>query len=660
IEACDIFKKTLGAEHPRYASSLDYLGTMYETMGAYAQAEPLLRDAVEIRLASARNILPTLSEARAFQYVKKLGGPDALLSTLRHLDNQDHRRTYDTVWQTRGLVTQTLAQRRSTLIDNPEAQGTLDQLRSAQQQLAQWTLMVPTPDQRQRRQQRLAELNDKKERLETQLAKLSSQFRRSLELNEVDVAGLARVLPDQTALVDILKVTVWTRPKEGKGALNSEQHYEAFVVRRIDAEPGYSVQWVHLGSAIPIEDAVVNWRKAIVKQTDQAVGPDDHQQGTLRALVWEKIEPHLGNCKHIVIVPDAALTRIPWAALPGQKPDSFLIEEYSISTIDNGKQLYAKLTEPKITGKTMLLVGGVQYDQATEQKEPPTIASTAGSDGGSNSRGPALSDEQPKWGFLAGSSKEVDILAKLEGGSFELSSTVLKGAFADENAMRRDMPRSRYVHLATHGFFANEKFRSLFGHDMRNEQLFAGDQDLVTAGLSGVTVRNPLLLSGLVLAGANLPPETDQLGILTGQDGILTAEEVVNLDLRKTELVVLSACETGLGKVAGGEGVMGLQRAFGLAGARACVASLWKVDDNATQTLMVIFYRNLFEKKMSKVDALREAQLWMLNTPGAAQSSIVRGQVVRLKKPAVDAPSRNGKRTHPRYWAAFMLSGDWR
>ena len=306
------------------------------------------------------------------------------------------------------------------------------------------------------------------------------------------------------------------------------------------------------------------------------------------------------------------------------------------------------------------LVGGVQYDQTTSQKELPTIASTAGSGGGSNSRGPALSDEQPKWGFLAGSSKEVDILAKLEGGSFELSSTVLKGAFADENAMRRDMPQSRYVHLATHGFFANEKFRSLFGHDMRNEQLFSGDQDLVTAGLSGVTVRNPLLLSGLVFAGANLPPETDQLGILTGQDGILTAEEVVNLDLRKTELVVLSACETGLGKVAGGEGVMGLQRAFGLAGARACVASLWKVDDNATQTLMVIFYRNLFEKKMSKVEALREAQLWMLNTPGAAQSSIVRGQVVRLKKPAVDATAREGKRTHPRYWAAFMLSGDWR
>src|SRR5205814_5061847 len=95
--------------------------------------------------------------------------------------------------------------------------------------------------------------------------------------------------------------------------------------------------------------------------------------------------------------------------------------------------------------------------------------------------------------------------------------------------------------------------------------------------------RNPLVLSGLVLAGANLPPRPDSLGIAQGDGGILTAEAVASLPLVNLELAVLSACETGLGEVAGGEGVFGLQRAFHLAGARTVIASLWKIDDTATQ-----------------------------------------------------------------------------
>src|SRR5439155_3692898 len=99
-------------------------------------------------------------------------------------------------------------------------------------------------------------------------------------------------------------------------------------------------------------------------------------------------------------------------------------------------------------------------------------------------------------------------------------------------------------------------------------------------------------------AGANRAPDR----------GILTAEEVAGLDLRGTELVVLSACDTGLGKEAGGEGVLGLQRAFQGAGARALAASLWKVDDAATSVLMEEFYANLWRKKLPRLEALRQAQ----------------------------------------------------
>ena len=114
--------------------------------------------------------------------------------------------------------------------------------------------------------------------------------------------------------------------------------------------------------------------------------------------------------------------------------------------------------------------------------------------------------------------------------------------------------------------------------------------------------RNPLVLSGIVLAGANLAREKDAWGIPRGDGGILTAEAIAALPLERLELAVLSACDTGLGDVAGGEGVFGLQRAFHLAGARNVVASLWKVSDRATAVLMAHFYRNLWVQHLSPLE----------------------------------------------------------
>ena len=113
---------------------------------------------------------------------------------------------------------------------------------------------------------------------------------------------------------------------------------------------------------------------------------------------------------------------------------------------------------------------------------------------------------------------------------------------------------------------------------------------------------HPGLLSGLVLAGANQPATAER------EDGILTALEVSEMDLSRVQLATLSACETGLGETAGGEGMLGLQRAFQTAGAKTVIASLWKVPDRATQALMSRFHENLWQKKMSKLESLREAQ----------------------------------------------------
>src|SRR5262249_23627811 len=132
-----------------------------------------------------------------------------------------------------------------------------------------------------------------------------------------------------------------------------------------------------------------------------------------------------------------------------------------------------------------------------------------------------------------------------------------------------------------------------------------------------------LLQSGVVLAGGGRDPAAGTADpaaeASAREDGILTAEEVQALDLRGTELVVLSACETGLGALELGQGLLGLQRACQPAGARAVVASLWKVEDEATRTLMERFYTNLWDKKLPKLEALRQAQLSVLNDPGLVE-----------------------------------------
>src|SRR5262249_48909930 len=134
---------------------------------------------------------------------------------------------------------------------------------------------------------------------------------------------------------------------------------------------------------------------------------------------------------------------------------------------------------------------------------------------------------------------------------------------------------------------------------------------------------NPLTRSGLVFAGANVNRD----------DAILTALEASGLDLWGTQLVVLSACDTGVGAVTKGGGVFGLRRAFALAGTETQVMSLWKVDDEATRDLMVSFYQGIAFAYQSRREALRAAQLAML---------------------------QHSSRSHPHYWASFILSGDWR
>jgi CHAT domain-containing protein len=217
-------------------------------------------------------------------------------------------------------------------------------------------------------------------------------------------------------------------------------------------------------------------------------------------------------------------------------------------------------------------------------------------------------------------------ISQITAASFIPARQVRRGTEATTGQLLRDLPEARYALLATHGFFADPAFRSVF---LLDEAAFRHDR---REGRATPGARNPLVLSGLVLAGANRPPALDAHGMPQGDEGILTAEMIASLPLENLELVVLSACETGLGEVAGSEGVFGLQRAFHMAGAQTTVASLWKVDDAITQELLTKFFENYWHKGIGRLEALRQAQL-----------AVRQGE---------------GNRAHPRYWAAWVLSGD--
>jgi CHAT domain-containing protein len=217
------------------------------------------------------------------------------------------------------------------------------------------------------------------------------------------------------------------------------------------------------------------------------------------------------------------------------------------------------------------------------------------------------------WTPLPGTAAEARALA-----AFMPDAVFLVGADATESALKK-VHGPAILHIATHGFFLNdqpsrEQTRGLAATPRRSVS--------VTERGPGPS-ENPLLWSGLALAGAN--------ALASGEDdGVLTALEAAALDLVGTKLVVLSACETGVGAVRGSEGVYGLRRALVMAGAESQVMSLWKVDDEATKDLMVSFYRRLAERS-GRAEALRQAQLGMLG----------------------------GARAHPFFWASFILIGDW-
>jgi CHAT domain-containing protein len=618
--------------HPSLAASLQYLGDLYRAAGAHVKARPLYTEALAMYGQLLRQYADLAAEAESRNFARTLPlTRDGLLSTSRHL--ADGAAAYEALWDGRALLTRLQERRHHDLLASadPETAALADQLQVTRRSLAR-LLLSPGRDPDSHRQVAL-QLTQAKEDLEKRIA---AKLRLTALPAATTVQQLGDALPAGAAFVDLLRYLCFEQDPKVPGKKGDKRtiRYVAFVVGK-----GQPVARVELGAAAPIEAAWAAWRKALLTAGG---GPEAERAAAmaLARLLWQPIRAALpAECHAVYLTPDGALAQVPWVALPGKQAGSVLLEEHAVCLVPHGPWLLEHLTARPAPGRsdTLLAYGGIDYEGAATA----AAKRRSGPDGNVVSAAKGL-----HWAALPGTAREQAQIVALARQALKAPVIVRSGTAASTEQLLADLPRARYAHLATHGFFADAKFRSYLQVDPQlYEQRELGERRSAGA-------RSPLVLSGLVLAGAN------RLGEDAAADhGIITAEGLIGLRLEGLELAVLSACESGLGESGGGEGVFGLQRAFHIAGCQNVVASLWQVDDEATAALMGLFYHQLWALKQTPLEALRQAQLALYHHPERIPV-LAQARAPDFEKAArLPASPQAAGRAPARLWASFVLSG---
>jgi len=660
--ALSIREKAFGPDHPDLATSLENLAALYEKQGKYAEAEPLLRRGLAIReqalgpdhpyvalglanLAGLYFARGNYAQAAAFfdPALQNLAGQfessfaymsekDRLqfLSTVRGIfdgylsfcfaywkaDSALAGKMYDlSLWE-KGLVGASVASLRAQVASSGDAEALqlFDQLAEKKTESARLVSARPTGWQDLRKK-----VDDEANDLEQQLARRVSSLAEQKNLAHASWRDVQKKLQPPEAAVEFVRFHFY----DGKKWTDTYK-YVALVVTPDEKD---APALIALGDAKDLEaDPLRDYRLRVGLNENGtvrgvAVKPEEEKPGaapktTFYDAFWKPLESALGNVQRIYLSPDGALNQVALGDVPADD-GRLLMEKYDLRIVSSTKDI---LRDPhKLSANSAVLIGNPTFDldpaqqraalrsalsTQTAQVVPVTEAT------GLLSRDFTGSTLKP----LPGTQAEVQAISSLlEKRHWNVQS------FTQQNALKETllhMKAPRVLHLATHGFFESDQ--------PEKEQRLGNDQP---SGLE-----DPMLRSGLFFAGANrrlsgqpTPADLD--------DGVLTAYEASTLNLQGTELVVLSACETGLGEVAAGEGVFGLRRALEVAGAQSVLMSMWSVPDKETQELMSLFYAKWLAGQ-DKHEALREAQLEMRS---------------RVKK-------RYG-RDLPQKWGAFVLVG---
>ncbi len=494
-----------------------------------------------------------------------------------------------------------------------EDRETLAEIREINTQLANLHFEAAANDrspgayarEKQALESRLTSLNVSLARVEDNSAQ--AQAVAQMKVSSIDT--VRRLIPTNAALIELVAYQPYTLD----GFLSGDQlpaRYAAYVLTQTG-----QIQAVDLGEKAPIDGKISQYRQAL-RTRSARVGDISRE---LDSMLIAPIRPLLGDKTHLLISPDGQLNVMPFDALVDEQ-GRYLIESYQTSYLTSGRDLL-KLQTSTASSRSPVIIANPDYTSTEES--PGDIVTTQAT----NQRSADV--ETLSFSPLPGTAEEASAIAPLLP-----NATIFTQRQATESQLKQ-LTAPSILHIATHGFFLPDTSFSAAG-DANSRSNTGASLELIDTELEAALIpndyeiENPLLRSGLALAGVNARSSG---GDRTIEDGILTALEASSLDLAGTQLVVLSACETGLGATSDGDGVYGLRRAFTIAGAESQLMSLWQVDDTGTSELMQLFYQNLIEKKQGRSEALRNAQLELLNT---------------------------GTYQHPYYWSSFIFSGDWR
>jgi len=668
-QALDIRCQTLGPGHPDLVESLNDLGVLLESRGRLDEAERRFAKAVDIcerslgaehpdTAVSKRNLALTYAaqQGHSFFSLEKMREAsaieDRMIGQVCSVSSDKHRMDYleskyESLWQMVSLVVDCLPHsdyavrsamdmvlhRKALAFEaqtiqrdavytgrNGALKLKLEKLRSIQQQATRMALESPerySPvderegDAQKRRDEIWARrqwLESERDGLEAEIAREIPEMNLEIRLRIADRASIAQSLKQSAsknaALIEFIKYQAYDfravparREEKWKSA-----KYAAFVLL---ANAPDDVKMVDLGEADRIDAMISAFRAHITGGGDEARGDrvanagssgDIRSEGErLRKAVFDGLAEHLGNAERLFIAPDGQLSLLPFEVLPVGE-DRFLIDEYCISYLGCGRDALrfgAKLGhEREATPPLVIADPDFDLDAPGVPDDPNTVHRAHAT--GRVSRGLDLED----FHRLPESKEEGKEIARM------LRVEALLDKHALEDSVK-SLPSPRIMHIATHGFFAEDQMvnpgASAASHTDRTT-----DEGLL-GWLSAAARESPLLRSGLALAGANKYRSRLKMG---AEDGLLTAEDVTGLDLLGTDLVVLSACVSGLGTVKTGEGVFGLRRSFAIAGAKTLIVSLWTVNDEITRELMKKLYENL-KSGMDCSAALRDAQRYV-------------------------------------------------
>jgi len=620
----DIRRKVLGEDHPDTAQSINNLALLLAADHKVAEAIPMLKQSLAVRQQTLGADHPTTVGA-----LDNLASYQEQQHDRESIDNFDLSRRGVRRYVTRELPA--LSERQQSLFLKVNYERGLHMALSCGlvhaddsdvvEKSASWLLNGKAVGIEALAQQNLAK---------------RANVAKTTPPDWVELDQLRAAIPKGAVFVDIARFERFDFEIKPGAATWLSPHYAAWITPAIGAG---EVQLVDLGPADDIDSLVNQVREQLLNahgdegeiaatSEQEAVTKLNETLQSLADLVWKPLVPYLGDSEELLLSPDGDLWLLPWAALPvgpndadGNAPS--LVESYSLRLVVSGRDL----TRRAVVGKSAppVIIANPEFDQSASRKQQSII-------------GIFKKILQPDDNSLRTFSfKNLQLNAEplpnteIEAISIEPQLKVYAGAdvqvfkqrYALESVVKGfDSPKVAV--FATHGFFLPQQQTDLKSEFLR----IVETAENILRDLSGKPYENPLLRCGLLLSGCN-----QKDAVVGADDGILTGAEVTGLNLRGTELVVLSACETGLGDIHQGEGVAGLRQAFQLAGAQSVVASLWKVSDRETSLLISDFFRNLADGQ-SKADALRNAQL------------------SRIEK----RRERFGA-AHPFYWAAFTLTG---